>query len=121
MVLKRVNSAGTSKVLLEENLREIGELFGKNGQELVSQLPVELIAEMVAYLERNVIAEVETGEGGKVRVCCPSCLKAHAISHARKKGFGEEVVEKLKGLSPMNAGHFGYYMDNGKLVKLDSE
>lgn len=51
-------------------------------------------------------------------ICCPRCLKAYVLEEAAREGLKKEQVDTLALIIPGKIGHEGYYMDDGKVVKI---
>lgn len=76
------------------------------------RLANSLTKELKEFVERNSIHEGN---------CCKRCLKAHALTVAKKLGMNPESIRFIDILYTHEAGHMGYYTDGEKLMKLDNE
>lgn len=78
-------------------------------------IPDDFVSELEEFKERNAIVAIK--DDGKV--CCEQCLKAYALAKANELGFGEDAVREIDKMIKGKAGHEGYYMDEGELVKIE--
>jgi len=82
-------------------------------------IPDTLISEMESFASRNIIIEEKNQQTADyMQACCPSCLKAHAVSSAKKIGLNNKAISALQNSLKGNLGHNGYYLDGEELVKL---
>lgn len=49
---------------------------------------------------------------------CKNCLKAHIIKKAREFGIYEPSLSLIESVTKEEAGHMGYYLDEGILIKI---
>ena len=86
-------------------------------------IPDSLIAEMELFSSRNMLSELIDSKylTKKPKEVCPHCLKAHTLRHATLIGLPEESLEFLNELIPGSNGHHGYYLDAGKMVKIEED
>ena len=83
-------------------------------------IPLDLQKEIENFLISNVAAAKYSN--GKVRIyCCQNCLKAHVLQVARNLDCDYETLVYLNDLFPCEAGHMGYYLNNGILINLKNE
>lgn len=75
-----------------------------------SGLPVILKVEAEKFIERNVLQDC-----GRVP---PNCLKAFMIKTAQKMGL-HRIIPYVKGMFKSKIGYDGYYLDGGKLFRVD--
>lgn len=75
-----------------------------------SKLPVILKAEAEKFIERNVLQDC-----GRVP---PNCLKAFMIRTAQKMGL-QRIIPYVKNMFKSTIGYDGYYLDSGKLFRVD--
>lgn len=75
-------------------------------------LSSEIRKEMEKFISRNILPDC-----GKVP---PNCLKAHLINTAKRFGISHTQLSKLKNSFKAKVGFKGYYLDNGKLMKVNS-
>ncbi len=100
------------------------QLLSKHGNDLVfvdkqacviavrkADIPYELKKEAERFISRNVLPDC-----GRVP---PNCLKAHLLNTASRLGLGKDSLIKLKNLFKSKIGFKGYYLDNGKLRRVE--
>lgn len=75
-----------------------------------SDLPVILKAETEMFIERNTLPDC-----GRVP---PNCLKAFMIKTAQRMGLNR-IIPYVKSLFRARVGYEGYYLDNGKLFRVN--
>lgn len=75
-----------------------------------SNLPLILKAETEKFIERNLIPEC-----GRVS---PNCLKAFMIKTAQRMGLNR-IVPYLSNMFKSNIGYRGYFLDQGKLFRVN--
>jgi hypothetical protein len=75
-----------------------------------SKLPVILKVEAEKFIERNVLQDC-----GRVP---PNCLKAFMVRTAQKMGL-QRIIPYVKNMFKSRIGYDGYYLDNGKLFRVD--
>ncbi len=80
----------------------------------------KLIREANAFKKRNaiVVAERDLESKKAVYECCPACLKAHLIKKADEWNLDRDLSELLFRMVGNPTGHYGYYMDRGKIYKV---
>lgn len=71
---------------------------------------VFLLKEIDLFRRRNVLAK-DKSRG----YCCPDCLKAHLLRKAFESGLNKEFIQNLSNSIKGEAGHKGYYIDEGEL------
>lgn len=76
-----------------------------------AKLLPELKTEVEGFIKRNVLLDC-----GRVP---PRCLKAHIVKTAKKIGLSEKRIYFLKKLFRARIGWNGYYLDAGKLRRVD--
>ncbi len=79
-----------------------------------------ILKEAETFRERNSIAVLgHTLSGRKpIHKCCPNCLKAHLIKKAEELNLDRDLREVLFSMVEYETGHYGYYLDDGKLIKV---
>lgn len=75
-----------------------------------SKLPVILKAEAEKFIERNTLQDC-----GRVP---PNCLKAFMVRTAQKMGL-RRIIPYVKSMFKSTIGYEGYYLDGGKLFRVD--
>ena len=75
-----------------------------------SNLPIILKAEAEKFIERNVLEDC-----GRVP---PNCLKAFIVKTAQKMGLAG-IIPYVKKMFKAKVGYDGYYLDRGKLFRVD--
>ena len=75
-----------------------------------SKLPVILKVEAERFIERNTLQDC-----GRVP---PNCLKAFMIKTAQKMGL-HRIIPYVKSMFKSKVGYDGYYLDGGKLFRVD--
>lgn len=75
-----------------------------------SNLPVILKAEAEKFMQRNALADC-----GRVP---PNCLKAFMVNTAKRMGL-IRIIPYVMSLFRAKIGYDGYYLDNGKLFRVD--
>lgn len=81
-------------------------------------LPDEFLRDLEDFEERNSLVEPKAAHIHGEGVCCNRCLKAYALARAR------EMNLDIRGIAPLilamncEAGHNGYFEDNGQLIAL---
>jgi hypothetical protein len=79
-----------------------------------------LFSEAVAFRERNGLVVVASSVKGKKPIfqCCPQCLKAHLLKKAEEMDLSKAVREVIREMAEVETGHYGYYVDDGMLVRI---
>ncbi|MEK6908694.1 MAG: hypothetical protein AABX23_01435 [Nanoarchaeota archaeon] len=103
---------------MSDNINNSNEILLKNNlsrQSCVrvvrkSNLPLILKAEAEKFIERNILQDC-----GMVP---PNCLKAFMLKTAQKMGL-QKIVPYVKDLFRSKIGYDGYYLDGGKLFRVD--
>ncbi len=90
----------------EENIEEASLSLPK--------LPKKLKAELDRFTDRNCIVALENSYDA----VCEQCLKAHALSEAKKLSLPQKIIESINKSFSCKTGHNGYYMDQDKIVKI---
>lgn len=80
----------------------------------LSSFPSSLKEELVRFADRNCLVALENSFDG----VCLSCLKAHALSEAKKLNLPKSSVESIKTSLEGKTGHNGYYMDKDKMIRI---
>lgn len=75
-----------------------------------SKLPVILKVEAEKFIERNTLQDC-----GMVP---PNCLKAFMVRTAQKMGL-QRIIPYVKNMFKSRVGYDGYYLDGGKLFRVD--
>ncbi|MBM3232468.1 hypothetical protein FJZ21_03790 [Candidatus Pacearchaeota archaeon] len=75
-----------------------------------SRLPVILKVEAEKFIERNTLQDC-----GRIP---PNCLKAFMIKTAQKMGL-QRIIPYVKNMFKSRIGYNGYYLDCGKLFRVD--
>lgn len=75
-----------------------------------SKLPIILKAEAEKFIERNMLQDC-----GRVP---PNCLKAFMVRTAQKMGL-QRIIPYVKSMFKSRIGYDGYYLDGGKLFRVD--
>lgn len=75
-----------------------------------SNLPIILRAETEQFISRNILSDC-----GRV---APNCLKAFMIKTAQKMGL-KNLIPNLKSLFKSKIGYDGYFLDGGKLFRVE--
>jgi len=75
------------------------------------------IMELDAFCHRNNLKH--DNENREKVICCPSCLKAHAMKIAEMHNLDEDSIEFIMDILEGEIGHDGYYLDNEELLKID--
>lgn len=75
-----------------------------------SNLPILLKAEAEKFIERNILPDC-----GRVP---PNCLKAFMVRTAQRMGLSR-IVPYVKNMFKSKVGYDGYYLDRGKLFRVD--
>lgn len=75
-----------------------------------SRLPVILKVEAEKFIERNTLQDC-----GRVP---PNCLKAFMVKTAQKMGL-QRIIPYVKSMFKAKIGYEGYYLDGGKLFRVD--
>lgn len=78
------------------------------------KVPNELKAELDRFSDRNCLVALENSYDG----VCLSCLKAHALAEAKRMNLSKKLLESLKESFEGKIGHNGYYMDQGKMIRV---
>jgi hypothetical protein len=81
-----------------------------------SFLPTSFQRELQSFIARNSV--VASNPHPKKEHCCNHCVKAHALKMARTLQLDEDTLDVLSASLDGNPGHDGYYLDQGRLVKL---
>ncbi len=76
-----------------------------------AELPIVFNAEVEQFIERNVLLDC-----GRVP---PNCLKAFMIGTAQRMGL-TKLVPYIKNLFKSDVGFKGYFLDGGKLFRVNS-
>lgn len=76
-----------------------------------SELPNEYKREVGKFIERNVLPDC-----GRVP---PNCLKAHMIRLAKIFRFRKKDIDYVKNLFRGSIGYDGYYLDRGRLKRVN--
>lgn len=86
----------------------------------IERMSHKILREAESFKKRNAIAVVacKLDSRKKVYKCCPNCLKAHLIKKAEEWDLGRDLVEIIDNTVEHETGHYGYYMDKDKIVKL---
>ena len=86
-------------------------------------IPDSLIAEIELFASRNTLSEIIDSKylTKTPKEVCPHCLKAHTLKHASSLGLPNESLEFLDELLPGVKGHHGYYLDSGKMIKIEED
>lgn len=74
-----------------------------------AQLPPILKAEAEQFIQRNILPDC-----GRVP---PNCLKAFMVWTAQKMGL-TKLIPQVKRLFKANVGYKGYFLDSGKLLRV---
>jgi hypothetical protein len=109
MTLKKFSQAFEDTISIEAKLFSNIYLISK-----------KLFFEAEAFRQRNGLAVVASSLENKKPMyeCCPACLKAHLLKKAEGLNLGRAVREVIKNMANCETGHYGYYLDDGKLVKI---
>ncbi len=84
-----------------------------------SKIPAFLLEEIEKFKKRNcLIAKFDSKIAGIKSVCCEQCLKAHILSKTKNFDFDGRLKEAIDTLFKCEAGHKGYYLDEGKLLRV---
>ena len=75
-----------------------------------STLPTELKREAEKFISRNTLPDC-----GRI---APNCFKAHLLNTASSLNLRKSQIEKIKNLFRSKIGFQGYYLDNGKLRRV---
>ncbi|MAE49693.1 hypothetical protein CMI48_02580 [Candidatus Pacearchaeota archaeon] len=79
-----------------------------------SFLPQSFQEELQAFIVRNAVLPNNPGK----EHCCDHCVKAHALKTAHNLELDDDTLDVLTSSLEGNPGHDGYYLDQGRLVKL---
>lgn len=77
-------------------------------------LPSGYVQDISSFSDRNNLVKSEEG----LKICCLQCLKAHVIKKGKEYGLEDDLIEKISSNLDCEAGHEGYYLDNGKLLSI---
>lgn len=82
-------------------------------------LSKKLLKESERFRRRNAIVEIacDLESRKKIYECCPSCLKAHLIKKAEEWNLDKDLSNILFLMVEHETGHYGHYLDEGKLIK----
>lgn len=105
--MKDIVRAGFRSYILEKKIEAL-----QHG----AMIPDDFLSEIERFKDRNAIIEDEDEQ-----ICCVQCLKAYALKKAEEEQLGDEAIKELNKMldGGIEAGHNGYYMDAGELVKID--
>ncbi len=79
-------------------------------------LPNEFLRDLEDFEERNSLVEPKAAHVHRVGVCCKQCLKAYALARAKELHLECSKIAPLFVLFNCEAGHNGYFEDNGQIV-----
>ena len=80
--------------------------YGKNDKGSYKKF---LMEEAESFANRNM---------DKDKHYCPRCLKAHILKRTLELGINIKSINPIKILKNSEAGHLGYYLDDGELIKI---
>ncbi len=82
-------------------------------------LSEKLLKEAEEFRRRNAIVEIacDLESRKKIYECCPNCLKAHLIKKAEEWNLDKDLSKLLFQMVEHETGHYGHYLDKGKLIK----
>ncbi len=99
---------------LTKTIQEQEETIETASPPKISFLPSLLKEELNRFADRNCLVALENSYDG----VCLSCLKAHALSEAKKLNLPKNKIESIKASFDGRIGHNGYYMDKDKLIRI---
>ncbi len=105
MTLK-IKSLASETIFIDEESFSVVLLLSSN------RISNSLKEEIRLFAKRNSLAKRNS-----VNECCPRCLKAHLIKHAKQS---PDLLQALlvEEFIPFEAGHHGYYMDAEEVIKI---
>jgi hypothetical protein len=121
MVIKKLPaSEGNSLAVDIHNLQHILPMIQKKHFEKLDAVPGELLLEMETFTERNALAIIANKVKDRTPLyrCCVNCLKAYAVNIVKKFEMGGDVEDVISKVLECESGHDGYYIDEGKLIKI---
>ena len=86
----------------------------------LNRISQKLSSEAEAFKERNSLVAIGYNIESKkpINGCCPHCLKAHLLKKAEELNSGKAIREIVTKMHSCETGHHGYYLDEGKLIKI---
>lgn len=86
---------------------------------IAEALSSELKKEQAAFCKRNAIVKITHSLfRNESYECCPNCLKAHLLKKAEEMDSGKDISNILHSMVEHETGHYGYYLDDGELIKI---
>jgi uncharacterized protein YbaR (Trm112 family) len=118
MTLKKNNMVvHASAVFIEVTPRGIVHRHISQANKTIDNVPRWLLDELNAYTEQNAILTKIKDDAREI-VCCPNCLKAHALTLAKKMNVDKRIKKKIETFFKCPIGHNGYYLNGNELVSL---
>lgn len=84
---------------------------------ILAQLPKDLAWKVGGFVKRNALVVIHHLNKAKPEYrCCESCLKAYMMKESQK--YDKNLGMKIEKTLSCKIGHDGYFIDAGRLVKI---